>query len=42
MDLSFRLRGRELGARARLGVDPTHASLLEDLATGDYFPAQAA
>ncbi len=28
--------------RALLGWAPTHASLLDDLATGDYFPAQAA
>jgi hypothetical protein len=42
LDLSFPLRGRELGARALLGWTPSHASLLDDLATGDYFPAQAA
>jgi hypothetical protein len=28
--------------RALLGWSPTHASLLTDLATGDYFAAQAA
>lgn len=37
-----RLRGLGAHTQTLLGWIPTHATLLEDMETGDYFAAQAA